>query len=162
MKKILTGNILALIGIATLTPLSLALAQNGLRTVDDVSRKFIDLGNMFLQVLIAFSIIWIVFNVVRYLIVGADNEDSRKTAQQAIMWGIIGLAIILSIWGIVNVVIRTFRFNDNNAPVQNFPRIPTRTGGSGSSSSGTGGTSGSGTNIGLPSRPTMPDTGINP
>ncbi len=98
----------------------------GFKNINDVSDKFINLGNTFLQLLIAFAFIWIVFNVVRYLIVGADSEDKRKTAKQAIVWGVIGLAIILSIWGIVNVVIKTFVFDNNTAPTSQFPCIPKR------------------------------------
>ncbi len=162
MKKLLPSRS---VSVAFLTLLSLSLSTHllmaqGLRDFNDVTRKFTFLGNAFLDVLIFFAVIWIVFNVVRYLIVGADSEEKRKTARQAIIWGIIGLAIILSIWGLVNVVLKTFRFNDNNTPVQQFPTIPVRNGtsprGSGTGGSGTGG----GTT--QPQRPVLPGPGIYP
>ncbi|MES2216030.1 MAG: pilin [Patescibacteria group bacterium] len=116
-----------------------------MKDINDVSDKFINLGNTFLQVLIAFAIIWIVFNIVRYMIVGADSDEKRATARQAIIWGVIGLAIILSIWGIVNVVIKTFVFDNNTAPTGQFPCIPKRgqstcqsTGGAGSNGGNSG------------------------
>jgi heme/copper-type cytochrome/quinol oxidase subunit 4 len=86
-----------------------------IRDVNSLTIKLTNLGNTFIQILIAFAVIWIIFNIVRFLIVGADSEDKRKAARQAILWGIVGLFVILSIWGLVRILTNTFR-TDNNAP----------------------------------------------
>jgi hypothetical protein len=130
LLTLLSGALLPSSSVLALTKVNTS--ASGLRTINDVTDKFTNLGNTFIEVLIAFAVIWIIFNVVRYLIVGADSEEKRKTARQAIIWGIIGLAIILSIWGLVNIVLQTFKFNDNNAPVNQFPSVPSRSGGGGS------------------------------
>lgn len=83
-----------------------------------LSVKLTNLGNLFLQLLMAFAVIWIVFNVIRFIM--ADDEN-RKTYRSAIIWGIVGLAVALSIWGLVKILTNTFRLGDNNRP--NPPQV---------------------------------------
>jgi len=97
----------------------LAFAQP-ITEVNALSKRLTDIGNVFIQILIAFAVIWIVFNVIRF-IVKADSED-RKKYQNAILWGIVGLAVILSIWGLVRILTNTFK-TDTNVPTQQFPRV---------------------------------------
>jgi len=92
-----------------------------INNINDVTRKATDIGNTFIQILIAFAVIWIIFNVVRFLIVGADSEDKRKQARDAILYGVIGLFVILSIWGLVKILTNTF-VTDTTPPVVT-PRI---------------------------------------
>lgn len=116
MKKIIAA-------IAVSVPV-LASAQQ-ITDVNTLTNKLTNLGNTFIQILIAFAVIYIIYNVVRFLIVGADNEEKRKSARSAILWGIVGLFVILSIWGLVRILTNTFR-TDNNAPrpgQSGFPRV---------------------------------------
>jgi uncharacterized membrane protein YcfT len=118
-------------------PVLFSYAQSGgMKDINDVTDKFNNIGNTFIQILIAFAFVFIIFNVVRYLIVGADSEDSRAAAKHAIMYGVIGLFIILSIWGLVNILRNTFMFQDNNVPTDQFPSVPTRNGNRFNSSGG--------------------------
>ena len=41
------------------------------------------------------------------MIQGADNEDARKKGQQHMIWGIVGLFIMVAVFGIINVIIST-------------------------------------------------------
>ncbi len=139
--------IIALSSLFISAPMLFASAQvlqqsEGMRDIGDVADKFTNLGNLFIEILIGFAFMWIIFNVVRYLIVGADSEDSRKNARDSIMYGVIGLFIILSIWGLVNILLGTFKFGDGNTPTRQFPSIPTRNG------SNTSGGTGAGMNVG--------------
>ncbi len=101
----------------------IALAQTGQITdVNSLTRKLTDLGNVFIQILIAFAVIWIIFNVIRF-IMKSDDPEGRKTYLHAVLWGIVGLAIILSIWGLVRILTNTFR-TDNSLPANQVPRVP--------------------------------------
>ncbi len=53
-----------------------------------------------------FAIAFLVFlwGVYKYLILGADSEDSRKEGKEFVFWGIIGFVVIISIWGLVALV----------------------------------------------------------
>src|SRR6185369_5264186 len=90
--------------------------------VNSLTNKFTNLGNTAIQILIAFAVIWIIYNVVRYLIMGGEDPEKRKAAGSAILWGIVGLFVILSIWGLVRILTNTFR-TDTTAPVNQYPTI---------------------------------------
>ena len=111
MKKIIAVT-------ALLTP-SFALAQ-AITDVNSLTLKLTNLGNTFIQILIAFAVIWIIYNVVRY-IMKADS-DEKGPIGSAILWGIVGLFVILSIWGLVRILSNTFR-TDTTAPTSQYPQI---------------------------------------
>lgn len=111
MKKIIAALI-------ALSP-SIAFAQ-AITDVNSLTYKLTNIGNVVIEILIAFAVIWIIYNVVRY-IVKADSDD-RKPIGMAILWGIVGLFVILSIWGLVNILTNTFRTN-TNTPTNQYPQI---------------------------------------
>ncbi|MEK9177939.1 MAG: hypothetical protein AAB777_02340, partial [Patescibacteria group bacterium] len=50
------------------------------------------------------------------------SDPSKKTiALGNIGYGLVGLAIIVSIWGLVNILVGTFNTAPNNAPKERFP-----------------------------------------
>ena len=89
--------------------------------VNTLTNKATNIGNTVIQLLIAFAVLYIIFNVVRY-IMAADKPEDRNRIGMAVLWGIVGLFVILSIWGLVNILSNTFRTN-TNAPTQNFPTL---------------------------------------
>ncbi|MBP6858615.1 MAG: hypothetical protein KBC33_02170 [Candidatus Pacebacteria bacterium] len=99
---------------------SIASAQ-AITDVNTLTYKLTNLGNTFIQILIAFAVIWIILNVVRFIMSG-DDADKRKGYQGGILWGIVGLFVILSIWGLVRILTNTFR-TDTTAPVNQYPRV---------------------------------------
>ncbi len=112
MKKIISAAI-------SLAP-SLAFAQQ-INNVNDLTRTLTSIGNVVIEILIAFAIIYIIFNVIRF-IMAADKPEDRNSIGKAILWGIVGLFVILSIWGLVRILTSTFR-TDTNAPTNQYPRI---------------------------------------
>jgi hypothetical protein len=116
MKKI--------IAIALLLSPSLTFAQvtGPVNTVDDIFTKFTVLGNSFVTILISLSVVWIIFNVVRYLIAG--SEEDRKKGGMSILYGVIALFVILSVWGLVYILKRTFSTGENRVQdPKDVPRI---------------------------------------
>ncbi|MEI8249219.1 MAG: hypothetical protein WCG07_01860 [Candidatus Taylorbacteria bacterium] len=99
---------------------SLVFAQ-AITDVNSLTYKLTNLGNTAIQILIAFAVIWIIYNVVRY-IMKADNPEARGPIGSAILWGIVGLFVILSIWGLVRILSNTFR-TDSTAPTSQFPTV---------------------------------------
>lgn len=100
---------------------SVAFAQTSAITdVNGLTFKLTNLGNTFIGLLIAVAVIWIIFNVVRFII-NADSEDRGKY-RSAVLWGIVGLFVILSIWGLVKILTNTFR-TDTTTPVSSFPVV---------------------------------------
>lgn len=56
-----------------------------------------------------------VFNIVRY-IYKSDNEKARTQYRQSVIWSIFALFVMLSIWGIVNILGEIVGINTSIVP----------------------------------------------
>lgn len=107
---------------ATLLVLAPAVASaQAITDVNSLTYKLTNLGNTVIEILIAFAVIFIIYNVIRY-IVNADDPGKKDPIGKAILWGIVGLFVILSIWGLVRILTNTFR-TDTTAPTSQYPTI---------------------------------------
>lgn len=52
--------------------------------------------------LIALAIVWFIFNVIRFTM--STDEDGKTKARSQMIWGIIAIAVIVSIWGLVGLL----------------------------------------------------------
>jgi dipeptide/tripeptide permease len=88
-----------------LSPL-LVFAQGGtvIRTSDDVLQIIRDFVTQATPIIIGLAVFVIIYGVFRY-IVQADNEEARKSGKKFIFWGVIGVFVMISIWGLVNIVL---------------------------------------------------------
>ncbi len=111
MKKILT--------ILAFSLPAVAYAQQ-VTDITSLSYKLTNIGNNILVLLISFAVIYIVFRVVQFIMAG--EAEKRAEIRTSILWGIVGLAIIVSIWGLVKILTNTARV-DNNAPTRDYPLI---------------------------------------
>ena len=107
MKKIIAA-------IIAFSP-TIAFAQQ-LVDINSVAIKATNIGNLIVRLAISFAVLFIIISVVRYLIAGSDDEEARKKGGQAILYGVIGLFAILSIWGLVYLLSNSFQFGQNNLP----------------------------------------------
>ena len=64
-------------------------------------------------VIVGLAVLIIIWGVFR-LIAGAGDVEKRKEGQQFVLWGVIGVFVMLSIWGFVNIL-------RNTLPVPNEP-----------------------------------------
>ncbi len=111
MKKII-----ALIAIAIPSFVS-AQALAPITNVNNLTTRLLGIGSTFTYVLVSLGVIYIVWNVVQYFI--KPSSDDRKEAGKNILWGIVGLFIIVSIWGLVNILTNTFKTTPANQPIPN-------------------------------------------
>ena len=65
-----------------------------------------------------FAIAFIVFlyGVASAYIFSRGDEEAVKKGHRLILWGIIGFVVMVSLWGLVNVVANTFGLNGVGAP----------------------------------------------
>jgi len=109
MKKIL------ILAIAFLPTLIHAQSTDRLGDINDVAEKASSIGNLVMMLAISFAVLLIIISIVRYLIAGSDGE-ARSKGGQAILFGVIGLFAILSIWGLVGLLQGTFKFTNEQKP----------------------------------------------
>jgi hypothetical protein len=100
MKKI---NYISII-LATFTPL-VTFAATG-KKLSDIIGQIVGYLNLALQLMMGLAVVLFVWNVINYYI--KPGSTDRAEAGQYVMWSLIGFFIILSLWGLVNILISTF------------------------------------------------------
>lgn len=69
------------------------------------------------------AIFIVLYGVLNYIREG-DNEEKRASARQFIIWGVISIFVMLSIWGFVNILVNTFGVDNSTMPaIPNLPRL---------------------------------------
>ncbi len=125
-KKLVTlsGLVLGLAPVAVLAQVTGgAPAKCGPGSITDLSSllcKISELLSAVIPVLIALGIFYFVWGVVSYVI--ADDEEAKSSGRNRIIWGIIGLAVIISVWGLVRILTNTFGLS--NKQQIDFPTVP--------------------------------------
>jgi uncharacterized membrane protein YidH (DUF202 family) len=71
--------------------------------------------NAIVPVLVALGVVYFVWGVVQYMIGG--EEEAKKKGKDTILYGVIGLAVIVGIWGLVNIVVNTFGLGGQQPPL---------------------------------------------
>ena len=59
--------------------------------------------NPLIFLFMALAAVWFLFGVLKY-IRGYDNDTERQAGQRHMVWGVIGLAIMLSAFGIMRLI----------------------------------------------------------
>lgn len=65
------------------------------------------IGSAIIPLLFTFAFLYFLWGMVQY-IRNADNEKKREESKKFIYYGILGLTVMVSIWGIVRIVTSTF------------------------------------------------------
>jgi heme/copper-type cytochrome/quinol oxidase subunit 4 len=75
------------------------------------------LNSVVLPTIVALAFLFFIVNAFRYFILGGANPDDQEKARTLAVWGIAAFVVLSSLWGMVNILVRTLDFN-NNAPVR--------------------------------------------
>lgn len=86
--------------------------------------RITDILNLVVPLLIGVAVVIFLFGVVKYITAGGD-EAKRTEARNTMIFGIIGLFVMVSVWGLVNVLLGTFGF-EGAQPTVEMPTIPGR------------------------------------
>lgn len=117
MKKLILS------GAVFLLP-AIALAQNApgfggvLALIDSLSAVL----NRILPLIIGLGVLYFFWGLARFILNAGDEEEQKK-ARGIMLWGIIAIFVMLSIWGIVNFLVSSTGLNNNTVP--NVPEVPT-------------------------------------
>ncbi len=91
-------------------------------TIIDFINRVNAIGPYVLAFFVSIAVFIIIFGIVRY-VREAANEEKRAEGRQFIIWGIIFVFVMLSLWGLINILVNTFSLSSNNMPV--IPALPT-------------------------------------
>ncbi len=83
--------------------------QIGTDTVADYLNYFTCvIGGSVIPFIFALAMVTFIWGVVKFFILGADEEAKREQGKQFMLWGIIALAVMISVWGLVRILGTTF------------------------------------------------------
>lgn len=93
--------------------------QNGgtcpveLASIRDFLMESICLLRFIIPLLITLGVVFFIWGVIHYLL-NPENSAKRDEAKQYILWAIIGLFVIVSMWGLVQIFRATFGFSGSS------------------------------------------------
>lgn len=115
MKKI------AAIGAALALP-SLAFAQT-VNSVQDLGDFVITMINtVIVPVIFALAFLVFVWGAFQFFVAGGADEEKRDKGKQMMLWGLIGFFVMISVWGLVNILVGTVSLDDS---IPTFPEADT-------------------------------------
>lgn len=65
------------------------------------------LNQSVLPLLVTLAVVFFLWGVTQYMINPASSEE-REKGQQYMIWGLIGLFVVVSVWGLVSILTSTF------------------------------------------------------
>ena len=122
LKNGLAINFVALFSIVVLMMPLLAFAtSHEVTDVDTLLDKALGLLNKVIPILMVLALLFFIWSVISYVF--KKVEEDKKIAKQNMIWGIIALFVIVAVWGLVNVLINTFGFDDADLKLKQVPTI---------------------------------------
>lgn len=75
-------------------------------TIQDIICRIGNVLDTLIPILIVLGIVYFVWGVVTYVI--GKDEEAKKRGKDKIIYGIIGLVVIVAMWGLVGIITNTF------------------------------------------------------
>ncbi len=92
---------------------------NRIRTFSDIFNFILNTINDIIVLLIALGVVWTMYYA--FVLVKVDGEG-KDEARNSIIYGLVGIFVMVSVWGLVNIFIETFDVKEGN---NNRPSAPT-------------------------------------
>ena len=70
------------------------------------------LNGVLVPFLLAIGFFVFVWGVIKYFVIGGDNDDAKSSGKSLIIYAIAGFVVILAFWGIVNIISSGIGLND--------------------------------------------------
>jgi len=101
MKKIIASSIVLF------SPLTAVFAQaavtatpGSVSNVSNLATLLTNYFNLAVQLMLAAAVVFVIWNGFKFSSAGGD-EEKRKEGQNGIIYGVIGIAVMLSVWGLI-------------------------------------------------------------
>ena len=100
--------------------MAMPFAAGAVESANDVFNLAEDILGKLAPLLIAFAVIILLIAIVNYIRAGED-EEKRGKAKSLMIYGIIGLFVMVSIWGLVAILSGTFNLNNDIPDIDVLP-----------------------------------------
>ena len=117
MKKFIVGSATVASTLAGFAPVVLAVQKNISNPNENIGTSglaaFITQVNRVINYIVPFlvgiAVLVVIYGIFGY-IKNADNEEKRALGRAMMIWGTLGIFMMLSIWGLVSILDNTFSF----------------------------------------------------
>ena len=98
--------------------------------VSDVGTFIIStINNVLVPVLFAVAFMVFLWGAFDVFILGAQSEEIKEKGKNLMLWGLIGFFVMVSIWGLVNILTGTVSFGNATGPSSGTPSAGVNVGG---------------------------------
>jgi len=96
-------------------------------SLSDAGSFIIDtINNVLVPVLFAIAFIVFLWGAFDAFILGANDEAKKDHGKNLMLWGLIGFFVMVSIWGLVNILTSSVQFSNNSGPILPGAGVQTR------------------------------------
>ena len=123
MKKklgVLSGIVLGSMPVIALAQNAVGCSSVQLGTIQSIICKIGNILDTIIPVLVVLGVVYFVWGVVIYVI--SSEEEAKEKGRMRMIYGIIGLVVIVAMWGLVGIVTKTF--NLNGSANVTIPTVP--------------------------------------
>jgi uncharacterized membrane protein YidH (DUF202 family) len=101
----------------------MALAQFG--EINDFVGQITDfINNILIPLVFAVALLFFIWGMFKFFIYGGADDDERTKGRNLMVWSIVAFVLMVSIFGIVNLIAGGLGFSDEQN-IQNIPNVPT-------------------------------------
>jgi hypothetical protein len=110
--------------IASISAFALPLvASAAINNLSDVGSFIIStINNILVPVLFAVAFIVFLWGAFKTFILGHASDEVKKEGTNLMLWGLIGFFVMISIWGLVNILTGTINFGNDSGPSGGTPK----------------------------------------
>lgn len=110
-------------GILTVFAVPLVSLAATVNNISDVGSFIITtINNVLVPVIFAIAFIVFVWGAFQTFIMGATNDVAKEKGKELMLWGLIGFFVMVSVWGLVNILTGTVSFNNSSGVTGGTPK----------------------------------------
>ncbi len=80
--------------------------------------------NKIIPLIIGAAVIVFLWGVLKYVLTGSEKPEQREDARKFMIWGIVALFVMVSVWGLVRILQTTTGITNTNSSGVGFPTVP--------------------------------------
>jgi hypothetical protein len=104
-------------GVLAALALPLVTSAATINNISDLGSFIINtINNIIVPVLFAIAFIVFLWGAFDTFILGATSEEVKERGKNLMLWGLIGFFVMVSVWGLVNLLTGTLNFGNNTGP----------------------------------------------
>lgn len=79
--------------------------------------------NPLILFLFALALVYFLYGLIEFIANGA-NDEKKTTGKSHMLWGIVGLTIMMGVWAILNIILNTLNIKGQIDPEQGKVTLP--------------------------------------